>query len=63
MIIKNDRFYIIVKEDNKGNITIFNNRVYLGRWVKSAYKQIKNREEYKIVKIINLLRYGEFIAC
>ena len=57
MKIDKDAYYAIISKDDKTNIVYgwFNNRVYLGRWVMSAYNQIKNKSDYKIYLINNVL--------
>ena len=51
MNIKTDKYYAIVKKENNKTTTFFNNRIYLGKFVKSAYNQIKNKEEYQIMQV------------
>lgn len=46
--ICNDKYYTIVKLEKNKVVGIFNNRIYLGRYVSSAYTQIPNKEEYTI---------------
>ena len=55
MKINKSYFYAIIKIDDK-NIIVdwFNWRVYTGRYVTSAYKQIKNKEDYKIYRLAGL---------
>ena len=48
LAISYDKYYSIVKFEGKKIVSIFNNRVYLGRYVSSAYTQIPNKEEYTI---------------
>ena len=51
MEIKKEEYYAIVKMEN-GRITeYFNSRVYLGKFVMSAYRQIKNAEDFVICKV------------
>ena len=51
MNIKHDAYYAIVKFDGKKIVEYFNSRVYLGQFVKSAYNQIANKDEYQICQI------------
>lgn len=51
MDIKNEKYYAIVKFDGKKIVDIFNNRVYLGKFVKSAYSQTPNKDEYVICQV------------
>lgn len=55
MKIDNDAYYAIINKDGGNVYDWFNDRVYLGRWVMSAYNQIKNKEQYKIYLISNVL--------
>ena len=53
-INKND-FYVIIQTDKDNVVTDwFHWRVYPGRYVMSAYNQMKNKETYKIYKLIGL---------
>lgn len=54
--IQKDFYYAIVRIDDESAYfrkidRFYNNRIYLGRYVMSAYKQIKNRNNYTIVQI------------
>lgn len=52
MKIDKKNFYVIIQTDEYNIITDwFNWRVYLGRYVMSAYNQIKNKETYKIYRL------------
>lgn len=51
MKINKDKFYAIIKKDTNGTVTFFNNRIYSGRYVMSAYTQIPNKEHYQIAFI------------
>lgn len=54
MINKND-FYVIIQTDKDNIVTDwFNWRVYPGRYVMSAYNQIKSKETYKIYRLCGL---------
>lgn len=54
MKIDKNKYYSIIKKEADGTTTIFNNRVYLGRYVMLAYNQIPNKEKYKIATLIAL---------
>lgn len=51
MEIKKEDYYVIVKMEKGKVVDYFNSRVYSGKYVMLAYKQIKNSEEYTICKI------------
>jgi hypothetical protein len=53
--IDNDAYYAIISKDGSNVYEWFNDRVYLGRWVMSAYNQIKDKDKYKIYLISNVL--------
>ena len=55
MKIDKDAYYAIIDKNKEGVYDWFNNRVYIGKWVLSAYNQIKNKENYKIYLISNVL--------
>ena len=55
MKIDNDAYYAIINKDGNNVYDWFNDRVYLGRWVMSAYNQIKDKDKYKICLISNVL--------
>ena len=51
MKIEKYRFYAIVCVKRNEVISWFNNRVYLGKYVMSAYNQIRDKERYKIYQV------------
>ena len=51
MNINKTGHYVIVKKVKGMAVEYFNNRVYLGKYVKSAYTQIPNKEEYTICQV------------